>query len=347
MYVTPEVETVNLNSQRERKEIQEFLTQFDLTYEGNAEYSIVMRADGRLIATGSFAGEILCNIAVDDALQGMGLTATIVTELMREQVRRGRLHYFLFTRPAKAHLFEALGFAEIARAEPYAALLESGLGSVKSFCDDIRKQFRNLDASRAAIVVNCNPFTKGHEALIRLASQENEEVVVFVVSEDRSLFPFPDRFHLVKVGCAALANVIVVPTGPYMVSSATFPTYFTREEDKVTAQTRLDVAVFAAQIAPRLGISVRYVGEEPYCPVTNAYNQAMQEILPTYGIALKRVNRYQTDGDIVSASKVRELIRRNDWNGIARCVPTVTLDYLKSPEAAEVLENIRNSASRH
>jgi [citrate (pro-3S)-lyase] ligase len=170
---------------------------------------------------------------------------------------------------------------------------------------------------------------------------------VFVVSEDRSLFPFADRLELVKEGVSDLPNVAVVPAGPYIISSATFPTYFTREENKVAAQTRLDIAVFATRIAPALGIKPRYVGEEPYCEVTHSYNQAMLDILPQHGIKIKMIQRVAVDGDIVSASKVREMIRQGDWARIQKVVPESTYRYLTSDAASTILEKIRHSDSRH
>lgn len=257
------------------------------------------------------------------------------------------MHYFIFTKPSTAHLFTNLGFTEIARAEPYVSLLETGLGSVETYCNSISKEAEHLSPQRAAVVVNCNPFTNGHQALIRKSASENEAVIVFVVSEDRSLFPFEHRIQLVKGGVSDLTNVVVVPAGKYIVSSTTFPTYFTREEDKVLAQTRLDIELFANQIAHRLGITTRYVGSEPYCQITNSYNQAMVDILPQHGIKLIVMERTQSDGEIVSASKVRDMIRQGDWNGIKKAVPETTYTYLQSPEARDVLEKIRISHSRH
>ena len=142
-------------------------------------------------------------------------------------------------------------------------------------------------------------------------------------------------------------NVIAVSAGKYIVSSATFPTYFTRETDQVVAQTRLDIKIFAAQIARRLDIAARYIGEEPYCPVTNAYNEAMLEIFPQHGIEIVVMERIQMSDEIISASKVREMIRQDDWEGIKEAVPESTFTYLRSPEAKEVLEKIRGSVSRH
>ena len=114
----PYERTINLADPADVKMIGDFLARFDLTFEADVEFTTALFQDDRIVATGSFAGEVLRNIAVDESVQGAGLTATIVSRLMQEQAQRGRLHYFLFTKPAKAHLFAALGFKEIARAEP-------------------------------------------------------------------------------------------------------------------------------------------------------------------------------------------------------------------------------------
>ena len=343
----PMERTIDLSDAEDVSLIGNFLSQFGLSFEPDVEFTTALFLEDRIVATGSFAGEVLRNIAVDESLQGAGLTATIVTRLMQEQARRGRLHYFLFTRPEKAHLFAALGFKEIATAGPFVTLLETGIGSIEEYCNRLMRETSHLEKPRAAIVVNCNPFTKGHRALIEHTAAENKAVIVFVVSEDRSLFPFADRLKLVREGVADLTNVAVVPAGNYIISAATFPTYFTREEDKVVAQTRLDIEVFAARIALRLDIAARYVGEEPYCPVTDAYNAAMRDILPRHGIDFRMIQRIGVEGQIVSASKVREMIRRNDWEGIRKMVPEVTWNYLQSPSVQPILDKIRQSDSRH
>ncbi|NLI92605.1 MAG: [citrate (pro-3S)-lyase] ligase [Peptococcaceae bacterium] len=345
MYGQVDIEV--MDNDIKRNEVKVFLARFDLTFEDDLEYTIALRLDGKLVGTGSFKDEVLRNIAIDEKYQGLGLNAIVVSELIKEQTKRGRLHYFVFTKPGKAHLFTGLGFKEIARVEPYVALLETGLGSIDTFCDTINDEAAHLKPDRAALVVNCNPFTKGHRALIQRAAGENEAVLVFVVNEDRSLFPFADRFKLVKEGVADLPNVVVVPSGKYIISNATFPSYFIRDEDKVIAQTRLDITVFAQQIAPRLGIKRRYVGEEPYCPVTSAYNTAMFDILPKHGIEINIMKRIEVQGEIVSASKVRDFIRNGDWEGIQRLVPEVTYRYLKLPSTQPIINKIKLSDTRH
>lgn len=343
-----ELRIVDLGNSRELDEVSRFLAQFDLSYDGDVDYTVVLYRRGEMAATGSFAGKILRNMAVAKELQGEGLLSLVVSALLQEQSRRGIYHSFVYTRPERAYLFENLGFSAIVKAEPYAAVLEFGIGSVEKYCGRVAKAIAALPPGRtASLVMNCNPFTLGHKAVIGRAAAENDRVIVFVVSEDRSLFPFADRIQLVREGVAEFANVVVVPGEDYIISAATFPAYFTRAENLVTAQTRLDATLFATRIAPSLSITRRYVGEEPYCPVTRAYNQALLEILPANGVEVIVMPRVASEGAAISASHVRDLIRVADWPAVKRLVPETTYRYLTSPAAKPVLENIRGSQSRH
>lgn len=340
---------INLRDVAEVQQIKDFLGGFGLAYDGKVDYTVgLYDQNDQLVGTGSLHGEILRNMAVDESLQGEGLTGTIVGHLIREAANRGIYHYFIFTQPKKVKMFEGLGFVEIARAEPYAAVLESGMGSIDAFCANIDAQAKYLsDGGRAAIVVNCNPFTLGHRALIEQAASQMP-TIVFVVQEDASLFPFDVRLQLVREGLADLKNILVVAGGKYIISEATFPAYFTREQDLVAAQTRLDVTVFGSKIAPKLNIVRRYAGEEPYCAVTESYNAAMLDILPQYGVQVSIIKRTGTGaGDIISASKVRECIKVDDFEELRQLVPLSTLNYLKSPQAEPVIAKIKSSMSRH
>lgn len=339
---------MNLKSPRQVEEIRSFLAAFDLSFDGQVDYTVALFKENQMVATGSLAGEVLRNIAVDENLQGEGLTSIVVSHLMKEAARRGVYHYFIFTKPEKAHLFGALGFKEISTAKPYASLLESGLGSIQSYCRALSDAVAHLPAGqRAALVVNCNPFTLGHQAVIAKAAEENDAVVVLVVSEESSLFPFEVRFRLVCEGVKAFKNVAVVPGGKYIVSAATFPGYFTRESETVLAQTSLDVTIFAEHIAPSLQVTRRYVGDEPYCAVTRAYNEAMKAILPRHNLEIIQMPRISAGEQIISASLVRELIRQDALEDVRALVPDSTYQYLISAEAAPILNKIKSSHSRH
>lgn len=182
-----------------------------------------------------------------------------------------------------------------------------------------------------AIVMNCNPFTKGHRYLIEMASKEVDILFVFVVEEDKSSFSFHDRLLMVKKGTEDLSNVYVFPSGNYIISSLTFPEYFTKEQNKETEiSATSDVLIFAKNIAPQLNISIRFAGTEPNDPVTSKYNHLMSRIFPKYNIDFKVYPRLKVRGEVVSATKIREWIQQNNFEALQENLPMTTMDYLFS-----------------
>lgn len=180
-----------------------------------------------------------------------------------------------------------------------------------------------------SIVMNCNPFTLGHQYLIESAAKEVDYLYIFVVEEDKSYFKFADRLELVKKGVAHLSNVKVIPSGKFIISSNTFSEYFDKANLKgTTIDTSLDVETFAQQIAPCLDISIRFVGEEPLDPITNQYNQSMKRLLPKHGIELKEIPRKEQGDGVISASRVRKCLDEKNWNEIKQLVPKSTYDFL-------------------
>lgn len=115
-----------------------------------------------------------------------------------------------------------------------------------------------------AIVMNCNPFTLGHQYLAESAASQVDVLLLFVVEEDKSFFPFQDRIAMVRSGMTHLKNVFVLPSGKMMISTATFPGYFQKDMPHAAdLDVSLDVSVFGAYIAEAFHITVRFVGEEP------------------------------------------------------------------------------------
>jgi [citrate (pro-3S)-lyase] ligase len=140
----------------------------------------------------------------------------------------------------------------------------------------------------------------------------------------------------------------VVKSGPYLISEATFPTYFLKEKTRATEiHARLDATLFAARVAPALGIEARFMGTEPYCAVTGLYNAAMKEILPAHGVAAEELERLESGGAAISASSVRAALKAGDRDALAALVPETTMAYLRSAEAAGVVEKIRAGTARH
>ncbi|MBR4904210.1 MAG: hypothetical protein IKZ53_06030 [Selenomonadaceae bacterium] len=178
--------------------------------------------------------------------------------------------------------------------------------------------------------MNCNPFTLGHQYLVEYAAAKVAKLYIFVVEEDRSEFPFADRIELVRQGVKHILNVEVLPSGKFIISQQTFSGYFNKAElQDVAVDSSEDVEIFAKEIAPTLGITIRFAGEEPKDNVTRQYNETMRRILPCYGIEFCEIPRKDFGDEPVSASSVREALKVGDFDKIKNLVPETTLNYLR------------------
>ncbi|MBO4289870.1 MAG: [citrate (pro-3S)-lyase] ligase, partial [Lachnospiraceae bacterium] len=294
------------------------------------------------VATGSCFKNTLRCMAVSSDHQGEGLLNQVVTHLMEHQQSVGNFDLFLYTKCDSAKFFHDLGFYEIARVDGRVVFMENRRTGFAGYLEDLAATKK--DGSRiAAIVMNANPFTIGHQLLVEKASRECDAVHLFVVSEDVSLVPFSVRYRLVREGTAHLDNVVYHQSGSYIISNATFPSYFLKDSDLViTSHARLDAHVFA-RIAEALGVNVRYFGDEPFSHVTAIYNSVMQEELPKAGVECVIVPRFKADDDIISASMVRQAIREGRLQELQGHLPDCTYNYLTSPEAEPVIAAIRGA----
>ena len=175
------------------------------------------------------------------------------------------------------------------------------------------------------------------------AAGENDVLHVFIVSEDASLVPFSVRKRLVVEGTSHLHNLVYHDTGPYIISSATFPSYFQKDDEAVIqSHANLDLEVFV-KIAGALGINARYVGEEPKSLVTGIYNRIMSEKLPEHGIKCVIVPRKTEGGEVISASNVRQAIKDGRLEDIRGLVPESTYNFFAGPEAEGVIRKIKGT----
>lgn len=343
-------------TEEEKLIFKEFLAKQGLEFEDNVDLAvrIIDDATDEMVCTGSIQGKVLKCIAVDQNRRGEGLSALILSILLKEQFKRERFHLFIFTSPknieeSSGNAFP--GFKIVAKTSEIV-LLEMGTESIAKYLEELKFATRGIQEKTndaiGAIVVNCNPFTLGHQYLIEKAASECGFLYVFVVTEDLSLFPTDVRYYLVKEGTKHLDNVLVLKGGDYIISSATFPKYFMKDFSNISlSQARLDVTIFGEQIAPALNITRRYVGEEPFDLVTNSYNQAMKEILIPKGIELQIIPRKEHNGKPISASVVRQLLREDNFKGLIELVPPSTYNFLISKEAKQIIERIKNSQTRH
>jgi [citrate (pro-3S)-lyase] ligase len=304
------------------------------------------------VATGSYSGDVIKCIAVAKDSTGVGMAQKLITELVNELHQMGRDHLFLFTMPENRRIFSELGFYHIATVQSLVTLMENDPRGLQDYLRTLVNfrigQEETLSVAKthsqlpvSAIVVNCNPFTLGHRAIIEQAAKESSALYIFVVTEDSSEFRTEDRLRLVRLGVQDLANVRVIPAGSYVISRQTFPSYFLKSEKIVQeSHARLDCTIFRDSIAPVLGITRRYIGEEPFCPVTRNYNAVLAELLPVAGIECRIIPRFAHADRAISASDVRRLFVMGDMPGVRALVPGCTFEFLSSGAADYALQRI-------
>jgi [citrate (pro-3S)-lyase] ligase len=186
----------------------------------------------------------------------------------------------------------------------------------------------NVDGTVGSIVMNCNPFTRGHRYLIEQALKMVDHLIIFVVEEDKSMFTFKERYAMVREGTKDLKDITVVPSGNFILSQTTFPEYFLKIEDKdIEHNVEYDITLFAEAIVPRLNITYRFVGEEKTDKVTDRYNLAMKKILPEHGIHIVEIPRKTASngsGEVISATTVRKMLEYPIDDNIDDLIPEST-----------------------
>lgn len=336
------VSQIRPNDRRGMAQVSALLEREGICMDANLDYTCAMYDDeGLLIATGSCFENTLRCFAVSEEHQGEGYLNQILTHLIEIQLGRGNLHLFLCTKADSAKFFGDLGFYEIARVDGTLVFMENRRNGFPGYLRELEKT--RQPGRSAALVMNANPFTFGHQFLAETAAANCDTLHIFIVSEDAGLVPFAVRRRLVELGIAHLPNVILHDSGPYIISNATFPSYFLKDEAAVVAgHARLDLAVFA-RIADVLKISVRYVGEEPTSQVTGIYNEIMSQELPKAGVECIIIPRKEANGVAISASTVRLVLQGREWAKLRALVPNTTYDYFTSPEAVAVISAIRQA----
>lgn len=197
----------------------------------------------------------------------------------------------------------------------------------KDYLDELKCNKVNGYKIVGAIVMNANPFTNGHEYLVKTAAKQVDWLYVLVVEEDKSEFSFSDRLEMVCRGTENIKNVSVLRSGEFVISSFTFPDYF--QNTKMGEGGGKDLNVFVHLIAPVLDIKIRFVGTEPFSEITRDYNELMKKILPEYGIKCIEIERCSdSEGHIVSATEVRRNLLCKNFDAVRSLVPKTTYDYL-------------------
>lgn len=305
--------------------LREFLLERDVIYE-DVDASYIIRDAGNIIATVSVKKNLIKFFYIDDKYQGEGLAIELINSALEEIIAKGYRSYFVFTKAKNENIFTSLSMDIIEKTED-VILLEGGFFKYTDWIETIKKDFDKDEYN--AIVMNANPLTLGHEYLVDKALEDARDLIIFVLEEDASYFSTRDRYELVKKHYQGNDRVHVYKSGPYIISRATFPTYFLKKDtDRLKVYTELDAKIFARRIAKDLNIKKRYFGSEPIDKVTEKYNEMMKKILFEYGIATEFIERKTIDGEVISASKVRECYE-NDFSACKKYLSSDVYELLE------------------
>ena len=326
---------LSLKSNRTR--VERFLADSGLRLDDVDYYAAVTNDDGLIIAGGGLQGNVIKCIAVGEAARDTGMSNKLISHLIGMATQQGADSVKVYTKPDNSTIFRSMGFSVIAES-PKAILMENGVKGIGRYTDYLRRMRADRPDGAAAIVMNANPFTRGHRYLVEQAAQGASTLYVIAVREDRSVFSYAERLAMIQAGCEGLDNVVVVEGSDYAISELTFPTYFLKQvTDATDTHITLDLDLFATHIAPALGVTTRIVGSEPIDALTARYNELMQEQLPSRGIMVKTVERLMKDGQVVSATRVRQAIADGALSHGAELVPPTTVPHLIAHLATEAL----------
>ena len=339
-----------MNSVRRRVEV--FLSANGLRLAPLDRYVVISRdEDGdEILAGGGLDGNVIKCVAVSEAARGEGLMNILVSRLIALAREDGLESVKAFTKPENVGIFKSLGFTLLASA-PRAVLMENGGGGLpeyEKYLTSLARPGRN-----GAIVMNANPFTKGHLWLIGQAASRVDNLYVIVVKEDRSRFPYAERKAMIEAGCAGLGNVTVCEGSDYAISAATFPTYFLKRLDEATdTQIALDLDLFVNHIAKPLGVTVRFAGSEPEDALTRRYNELMAEILPNKPnpepnspvtepveatTLFVEIPRLEHNGKPISATSLRRALDKGNLKEAMEYIPETSVPYLVADLAERAL----------
>ena len=206
----------------ERGAVERLLAESGLVFEGTPDYTAIAEdCDENVVATASLSGSVIKMVAASSEWREAGLSGQVISALMNTARADGRHKFFIYTKPEAAPNSPRSAFRELA-ASKNSVLMECGAPGVNEFRASLEAE-RGKNGPRAgAAVMNCNPFTLGHQFLIEEGAKQCPIFYVIVVEEDASAFPFADRLALVREGTAHLPNVRVIASGSYAVSKARF-----------------------------------------------------------------------------------------------------------------------------
>lgn len=317
---------------KDKDDLLKLLLDQNIRFEENIDTTFGHYEADKLVASASIYKNIIKCVAIDESLKGGAVFNSLMTSVLNEIHEKNYEKAFVYTKPEYEISFSSVGFKKIEEVGTDLVFMERSHHGFKTYLESLEKEKITGD-NIGAVVLNANPFTLGHRYLIEYGLAHSDHLHVFIVSEDESYFSTGDRLNMVRLGTSDLENISLHETDNYLISSATFPSYFIDEDKSVIKiQATLDAKIFKNHIAKALNIKNRFVGEEKTDQTTNIYNQTMRDVFECKPdrIELIEIPRKKSSDEIISASKVRTFLKEGKTNKIKDYVPGTTYNYIKN-----------------
>lgn len=130
---------------RNRMEIENFLSPFEIDLEEDIEHILVARSEGKIVGTCSSSGNIIKSVAVRCTCGNTGIGSKLVTQMMNHLFDRGIYDVFVFTKKTNVEIFRDLGFGEIVSSDK-VVLMENGRTGIDEY---VKKMFKKADLEMA------------------------------------------------------------------------------------------------------------------------------------------------------------------------------------------------------
>lgn len=334
---------IPLTSAYFRKQVEKFVTEQGLTPDLPGYMAgIFDEADDTLLACGGLEeGSLIKCMAVHPEARQLNLAGKLVTHLTDRAMSAGATNVTVFTKPENRDLFRSMGFHLTGQASS-AIMMERDSHALTRYTDYL-KTLRK-EGTCGAIVMNANPLTRGHLYLIGEARKCTDHLYIILVSDHkRTLFSYKERKAMLEKETHDMPDVTVVEGSIYSVSAATFPSYFIKEKSRATeAHIELDLDIFSRHLAPALGVTKRFVGQEPIDALTAAYNEGMHRLLPPRGIEVIEVPRCKTeemadDASVISATQLRNKLQQGETAEALKLAATAATPYILAKAATTAL----------
>ena len=349
MFSGTELHRIYLDIPSARRRWSDLLALVSLTPDEDPDYTVgVSDNEGNLIGTASLHADIIKYVAIHPDHRGESVANILLSDIIGHAADQGISSLSIFTKPDYVQVFSDLSFRLVGSCASSALLENSaaGISAYRSYLRSVRESASKdsdcgADSTCGVIVMNANPPTLGHLHLVReSASRVGRLFVIPLADNDKTEFSYVARRRALVNATAHIPNVTVLEGSRYCISSSTFPSYFIKElSERTDSHILLDLDIFATHIAPALGASVRFVGEEPSDPLTARYNELMKQVLPERGIEVVEIPRLaDSRGCPVSASRVREALSGRRVTAAAELLPDASIPALLARCAALALK---------